>query len=123
MAVLQWRRNLSVAPESFCRKVKLLQCYGLSETGFLTGLEDRSMSRASSYLVGGPVQELTCESRRDGKGVEVGQARELVARGAKRHAGLLEHPQDTALAFPKRNVSHGRLGFGIQTAISTSLTA
>src|SRR5882672_10038361 len=70
----------------------------------------RSMSRASSYLVGGPVQELTCESKTR-REVEVGQHGELVARGANVMRAYWNNPQDTALAFRNGMFRTGDIGY------------
>src|SRR3984957_11253493 len=42
---------------------KLLQCYGLSETGFLTGLEDQEHVESKLLSCGRPCPGLTCASR------------------------------------------------------------
>jgi len=51
------RRTREVLPH-----VKLVQGYGLSETGFLTGLQDHSTRRPGSCPVGEPVPGSTCGS-------------------------------------------------------------
>jgi len=111
-----WLMRLSNAPELVHRvrkllpNVKLLQCYGLSESGFLTGLQDQNMSKASSYLVAPcPGIDLRVEDE-TGKEVEVGQHGEL-SHGIQRHAGYWNDPQDTALAFRNGMFRTGDIGY------------
>jgi acyl-CoA synthetase (AMP-forming)/AMP-acid ligase II len=79
--------------------VKLLRYYGLSETGFLTGLEDEEHVESKLLSCGRlcPGIDLRAEDE-TGKEVEVGQHGELVARGANVMQGYWNDAQDTALA-------------------------
>ncbi len=64
-------------------KVKLIQVYGLSETGFLTGLQDHEHTEDKLMSCGRPcpgVDLLATDI--SGKQVDPGQAGELIARGA-----------------------------------------
>ena len=107
-----------IAPELVRRtrkllpNVKLLQCYGLSETGFLTGLEDREHVEEKLLSCGRPCPgiELRVEDEA-GKEVEVGRHGELVARGANVMQGYWNDPQDTALAFRNGVFRTGDIGY------------
>jgi acyl-CoA synthetase (AMP-forming)/AMP-acid ligase II len=92
--------------------VKLLQCYGLSETGFLTGLEDQAHTEGRLLSCGKPCPgiELRVEDE-TGKEVEVGQHGELVARGANVMKGYWNDPEDTALAFRSGMFRTGDIGY------------
>ena len=61
--------------------VRLLQCYGLSETGFLTGLEDHEHVESKLLSCGRPCPGIDLRVEDEtGREVEVGQHGELVAR-------------------------------------------
>jgi long-chain acyl-CoA synthetase len=93
-------------------KVKLLQAYGLSETGFLTGLEDQEHVEGKLLSCGRPCPgiDLRVEDEK-GREVEVGQHGELVARGANVMRGYWNDPQDTALAFRDGMFRTGDIGY------------
>ena len=81
-------------------KVKLIQVYGLSETGFLTGLQDQEHTEDRLMSCGRPcpgVDLLVTDT--SGKQVEPGQAGELIARGANVMRGYWNNPEETAKAF------------------------
>ena len=92
--------------------VKLLQCYGLSETGFLTGLEDQEHVGGKLLSCGRPCPgiELRVEDE-TGKEVESGQRGELVARGANVMKGYWNDAEDTALAFRNGIFRTGDVGY------------
>jgi long-chain acyl-CoA synthetase len=91
--------------------VKLLQCYGLSETGFLTGLEDREHVEGKLLSCGRPCPGIDLRVEDEtGKEVEAGQHGELVARGANVMRGYWNDPQDTALAFRNGMFRTGDIG-------------
>jgi acyl-CoA synthetase (AMP-forming)/AMP-acid ligase II len=93
-------------------KVKLLQCYGLSETGFLTGLEDQEHVESKLLSCGRPCPGIDLRIEDEtGKEVEVGQRGELVARGANVMGGYWNNPQDTALAFRNGMFRTGDIGY------------
>ena len=92
--------------------VKLLQCYGLSETGFLTGLEDQEHVESKLLSCGRPCPGIDLRVEDEaGKEVEVGQNGELVARGANVMRGYWNDPQDTALAFRSGMFRTGDIGY------------
>ena len=81
-------------------KVKLIQVYGLSETGFLTGLQDQEHTEDKLMSCGRPcpgVDLLVTDT--SGKQVDPGQAGELIARGANVMRGYWNNPEETAEAF------------------------
>jgi long-chain acyl-CoA synthetase len=92
--------------------VKLLQCYGLSETGFLTGLEDQDHVESKLLSCGRPCPGIDLRIEDEaGKEVEVGQHGELVARGANVMRGYWNDPEDTALAFRNGMFRTGDVGY------------
>jgi acyl-CoA synthetase (AMP-forming)/AMP-acid ligase II len=101
------RRTRKLLPSA-----KLLQSYGLSETGFLTGLEDQEHVDAKLLSCGRscPGIDLRVEDG-TGKEVEVGHHGELVARGANVMRGYWNDPEDTALAFRNGMFRTGDVGY------------
>ncbi len=96
----------------FLPNMKLLQCYGLSETGFLTGLEDQEHVESKLLSCGRPCPGIDLRVEDEtGKEVEVGQHGELVARGANVMKGYWNDPQDTALAFRNGMFRTGDIGY------------
>ena len=95
-----------IAPEIIERtrellpQVKLVQIYGLSETGLLTGLQDHEHTNDRLASCGRPCPgvdlRVTDES---GNPVESGKAGELVVRGDNIMRGYWNNPKETALAF------------------------
>jgi long-chain acyl-CoA synthetase len=80
--------------------VKLIQVYGLSETGFLTGLQDQEHTEDKLMSCGRPCPGVDLQATdTSGKDVEAGQAGELVARGANIMRGYWNNPEETAIAF------------------------
>ena len=84
----------------FLPGVNLVQVYGLSETGFLTGLVDaeHTPERLTSCGRTCPGIDVRIVDT-SGKEVETGQHGELVARGANVMRGYWNNSQETALAF------------------------
>jgi long-chain acyl-CoA synthetase len=81
-------------------KVKLIQVYGLSETGFLTGLQDEQHTEDKLMSCGRPSPGVDLQvTDTSGKQVEPGQAGELSARGANVMRGYWNNPEETAKAF------------------------
>jgi long-chain acyl-CoA synthetase len=107
-----------IAPELVRRaqeifpNVKLVQGYGLSETGFLTGLQsdehtnERLMSCGRTCI--GVDLQVVDES---GLPVDVGQHGELVVRGANVMQGYWNKPEETKLAFRNEMFRTGDIGF------------
>jgi long-chain acyl-CoA synthetase len=92
--------------------VKLLQSYGLSETGFLTGLKDQEHVYAKLLSCGRPCPGIDLRVEDEtGNEVELGQHGELVARGANVMRGYWNDPQDTALAFRNGVFRTGDVGY------------
>jgi long-chain acyl-CoA synthetase len=81
-------------------KVKLIQVYGLSETGFLTGLQDQEHTEDKLTSCGRPcpgVDLLVTDT--SGNQVEPGQTGELIVRGANVMRGYWNNQEETAEAF------------------------
>src|ERR1700746_3148350 len=92
--------------------VKLLQCYGLSETGFLTGLRDREHVNSKLLSCGRPCPGIDLRVEDEtGKEVEVGQHGELVVRGANVMRGYWNDPKNTPLAFRHGMFRTGDIGY------------
>jgi len=80
--------------------VRLVQGYGLSETGFLTALRDDEHVGQRLTSCGRPAAGIEVRVV-DGSGAEVkaGEAGELIARGANVMRGYWNNPKETAQAF------------------------
>src|ERR1700693_3961359 len=81
-------------------KVKLIQVYGLSETGFLRAWQDQEHTEDKLISCGRPcpgVDLLVTDV--SGKQVEPGEAGELIVRGANVMRGYWNNPAETAEAF------------------------
>src|SRR6266568_5692777 len=88
-----------MAPE-LLPKVKLIQVYGLSETGFLTGLQDQEHTEDKLISCGRPCPGVDLlATNTSGKQVDSGQAGELIARGANVTRGYWSNQGETAKAF------------------------
>jgi len=92
--------------------LELLQVYGLSETGFLTGLQDdeHTSQRLLSCGRPGPGIEVRVVDE-SGKELGMGQAGELVARGANVMRGYWNSPDETARAFRDGFFRTGDVGY------------
>src|SRR5256886_11146407 len=80
--------------------VRLVQGYGLSETGFLTALLDNEHAPDKLTSCGRPcpgIDVLVVDQ--SGTEVSAGQPGELVARGANVMCGYWNNPEETTLAF------------------------
>jgi acyl-CoA synthetase (AMP-forming)/AMP-acid ligase II len=92
-------------------KVKLIQVYGLSETGFLTGLQDQEHTEDKLISCGRPcpgVDLLVTDI--SGKQADAGQAGELIARGGNVMRGYWNNPDETAEAFRNGFFHTGDIG-------------
>jgi len=101
------RRTREVLP-----KVRLVQVYGLSETGYLTGLQDHEHTDGRLMSCGrqgiGVEVQVADES---GTELEAGQRGELVARGANVMRGYWNDPQGTAAVFRGGFFRTGDIGY------------
>jgi long-chain acyl-CoA synthetase len=80
--------------------VKLIQVYGLSETGFLTGLQDHEHTEDKLMSCGRPCPGVDLQvADTSGKQVEPGQAGELIVRGANVMRGYWNNPEETTKTF------------------------
>src|SRR5580692_10491374 len=81
-------------------KIKLIQVYGLSETGFLTGLQDHEHTEDKLISCGRPCPGVDLQvADTSGKQVEPGQAGELIVRGANVMRGYWNNSEETTEAF------------------------
>jgi long-chain acyl-CoA synthetase len=92
--------------------VKLTQGYGLTETGFLTGLRDQQHAEKRLMSCGRTCPGIDLRVVDEaGKEVGVGQHGELVARGANVMSRYWNNPQETALAVRDGMFRTGDLGY------------
>jgi acyl-CoA synthetase (AMP-forming)/AMP-acid ligase II len=93
-------------------KVKLVQVYGLSEAGFLTGLLDHEHTEDKLTSCGRPCMGIDVRVV-DPKGDEIGtgQTGELVARGANIMSSYWNKPEETKLAFRNGFFRTGDIGY------------
>ena len=93
-------------------QTKLVQVYGLSETGFLTGLQDQEHVSDHLASCGRPCPGVDLQVKDEfGKRVETGKTGEIVARGANIMRGYWNDPEDTALAFRDGSFRTGDIGY------------
>ena len=92
--------------------LKLVQGYGLSETGFLTGLQDHEHTEDRLMSCGRtcPGIEMLAVDE-SGKEVEAGRPGELVARGANVMRGYWNNSQETGRAFRDGMFRTGDVGY------------
>jgi long-chain acyl-CoA synthetase len=92
--------------------LKLVQVYGLSETGFLTGLQDQEHTDDKVLSCGRPPLGVDVQVMDEaGKPAEAGHRGELVARGANVMRGYWNNPEETARAFRDGLFRTGDLGY------------
>ncbi|HLC11715.1 MAG TPA: AMP-binding protein, partial [Chthoniobacterales bacterium] len=92
--------------------VKLVQVYGLSEAGFLTGLLDYEHTEDKLTSCGRPCLGIDVRVvDPTGKKVEVGKTGELVARGANIMRSYWNKPEETKLAFRNGFFRTGDIGY------------
>lgn len=93
-------------------RLKLVQVYGLSETGFLTGLQDQEHTEDKLLSCGRPCPGVDVQVvDESGKQVEIGHHGELVARGANVMRGYWNNQEETALAFRNGLFRTGDIGY------------
>ncbi|HST12381.1 MAG TPA: AMP-binding protein, partial [Terriglobales bacterium] len=107
-----------MAPELIYRtrellpNVKLVQVYGLTETGFLTGLQDQEHTEQRLLSCGRPCPGIDVQVvDESGKQVDAGHSGELVARGANVMRGYWNNPEETAAAFREGLFRTGDFGY------------
>jgi long-chain acyl-CoA synthetase len=92
-------------------KVKLVQVYGLSEAGFLTGLKDDEHTEDKLASCGRPCLGIDVRVvDPTGKEVETGKTGELVARGANIMRRYWNNPEETKVAFRNGFFRTGDIG-------------
>ena len=107
-----------IAPEVIHRtravfpKLRLIQIYGLSETGFLTALQDDEHTPQRLLSCGRPCAGIDVRVV-DASGTEVGvgQPGEVVARGANVMRGYWNNPEETVSAFRNGLFRTGDIGY------------
>ena len=93
-------------------QLKLIQGYGLTETGFLTGLEDHEHTEDKLLSCGRPCPGIDVRVIDEaGNEVEVGQPGELVARGGNVMRGYWKNPEETKTAFRNGMFRTGDVGY------------
>jgi len=93
-------------------RMKLVQVYGLSETGFLTGLRDHEHTADRLTSCGRPCPGIDVRIvDESGKEVEAGQHGEVVARGANVMRSYWNNPAETQLAFHDGFFRTGDVGY------------
>jgi acyl-CoA synthetase (AMP-forming)/AMP-acid ligase II len=94
--------------------VKLVQVHGMTETGFLTGLEakeDNIGQLLNSRGKSSPGVDVQVVDPSSGRPVEAGQPGEIVARGANVMLGYWNHPDWTAQTFRNNFFRTGDIGY------------
>jgi long-chain acyl-CoA synthetase len=92
-------------------KVKLVQVYGLSEAGFLTGLKDDEHTEDKLTSCGRPCMGIDVRVvDPTGKEVATGKTGELVARGANIMRSYWNNPEETRVAFRNGFFRTGDIG-------------
>ncbi len=96
----------------FLPHAKLVQVYGLSETGYLTGLQDHEHTEERLMSCGRPCPGVEVQvADESGRVLEAGQHGELVARGANVTRGYWNNKEDTAAAFRNGFFRTGDTGY------------
>jgi long-chain acyl-CoA synthetase len=101
------RRTKETLPQA-----QLIQVYGLSETGFLTGLEGHEHAGDRLLSCGRPCPGIDLQVMdASGKELEAGRPGELVARGANVMRGYWNNPGETANVFRDGFFRTGDVGY------------
>jgi long-chain acyl-CoA synthetase len=101
------RRSREVLPQA-----KLVQVYGLTETGFLTGLRDSDHTPDRLTSCGRTCPGIDVRAvDPSGNEVDIGQPGELVARGANIMRGYWNDPEETSSAFRGGAFRTGDIGY------------
>ena len=92
--------------------LKLIQGYGLSETGFLTGLKDHEHTEDRLTSCGRTCPGIDLRAvDESGKELEAGGHGELAVRGANVMRGYWNNPEETKSAFRDRFFRTGDIGY------------
>jgi len=92
--------------------LKLVQVYGLSETGFLAGLQDQEHTEGRLTACGRPCPGIDLQvTDESGKQVEAGKPGELVARGANVTRGYWKNGRESELVFRDGSFRTGDIGY------------
>jgi acyl-CoA synthetase (AMP-forming)/AMP-acid ligase II len=92
--------------------LKLVQGYGLSETGFLTGLQDNEHTDDHFTSCGRPCPGIEVQvTDESGNPLETGKKGELVARGSNVTRGYWNNERETAAAFRNGFFRTGDIGY------------
>ena len=92
--------------------INLVQCYGLSETGFLTVLLDHEHTEDRLKSCGRPCPGIDVRVvDESGKEAATGQSGELVVRGANVMRGYWNNPEETSRAFRAGMFRTGDIGY------------
>ncbi len=90
----------------------MVQGYGLSETGFLTALQDEEHIGRTTASCGRPCPGVDVQVvDPSGKPVGVGETGELVVRGANVMRGYWSNPEASTLAFCDGRLRTGDIGY------------
>jgi len=107
-----------IAPETIRRmrdilpNTRLVQVYGLSETGYLTGLRDQEHTPDRLMSCGRPCPGVEVQVVDEtGKALEAGERGELVARGANIMRGYWNNVRETSAVFRDGFFHTGDLGY------------
>jgi long-chain acyl-CoA synthetase len=92
--------------------LKLIQVYGLSETGFLTALRDQEHTESRLTSCGRPCPGIDVRVvDESGNEIEAGRPGELVVRGANVMRSYWNNREETALAFRAGMFRTGDIGY------------
>ena len=92
--------------------VKLVQVYGLSETGYLSGLKDKNHTPDRLFSCGRPCPGIDLQvADESGTPVQPGQHGELVARGANVMRGYWNNSEETVRSFRNGWFRTGDVGY------------
>src|SRR5277367_1019346 len=92
-------------------KIKLIQVYGLSETGFLTGLQDHEHTEDKLMSCGRTCPGVDLQvADTSGKQTDPGQPGEMIVRGANVMRGYWNNAEETAKAFRNGFFRTGDIG-------------
>jgi len=101
------RRTRAILP-----RTRLVQVYGLSETGFLTGLRDQEHTPERLMSCGRPCPGIDLQVVDEtGKSLAVGQRGEIVARGTNVMSGYWKDAENTSIAFRGGFFRTGDIGY------------